>query len=108
MQQIASIFIYIFIFFCFDFTIINIINGIIIIYIDKIFVIGGSSIYNLCLENTKYFNQIDKIHLSVIYQKYNCDTFINLKQILKLHKHYDINDVKFYKEFINLTYYLRN
>jgi dihydrofolate reductase len=77
------------------------------IYIDKVFVIGGSSLYNLCLNNDKYFNQIDKIHLSVIYKKYNCDTFINLKQILKLHKYYNINDVKFYKEFINLTYYLR-
>ena len=78
------------------------------IYIDKVFVIGGSSLYNLCLNNVKYFNQIDKIHLSIIYQKYICDTFINLKQILKHHKYYDINNVKFYKEFINLTYNLRN
>ena len=78
------------------------------IYIDKVFVIGGSTIYNLCLNNPIYYNQIDKIHLSVIYQKYKCDTFINLKQILKLNKYYNINDVKFYKEFINLTYYLRN
>lgn len=78
------------------------------IYIDKVFVIGGSSLYNLCLNNDKYFNQIYKIHLSIIYQKYNCDTFINLKKILKLHKYYNINDVKFNKEFINLTYNLRN
>lgn len=78
------------------------------VYIDKVFIIGGSSLYNLCLNNAKYFNQIDKIHLSVIYKKYKCDTYINLKQILKLQKYYDINNVKFYKEFINLTYYLRN
>jgi dihydrofolate reductase len=78
------------------------------VYIDKVFIIGGSSLYNLCLNNAKYFNQIDKIHLSVIYQKYKCDTYINLKQILKLHKYYDINNVRFYKEFINLTYNLRN
>jgi dihydrofolate reductase len=78
------------------------------VYIDKVFIIGGSSLYNLCLNNAKYFNQIDKIHLSVIYQKYICDTYINLKQILKLHKYYDINNVRFYKEFINLTYNLRN
>ena len=78
------------------------------IYIDKVFVIGGGSIYNLCLNNEKYYNQIDKIHLSVIYKKYKCDTYINLKQILKLYKYYNINDVKFCKEFINLTYYLRN
>ena len=78
------------------------------IYIDKVFIIGGSSIYNLCLNNPKYFNQIDKIYLSIIYEKYKCDTFINLKKILKLHKYYNIYDVKFHKEFINLTYYLRN
>jgi dihydrofolate reductase len=78
------------------------------IYIDKVFVIGGSSLYNLCLNNPTYFNKIDKIHLSIVYEKYKCDTFINLKQILKLHKYYDINKVKFHKEFINLTYYLRN
>jgi len=78
------------------------------VYIDKVFIIGGSSLYNLCLNNAKYFNQIDKIHLSVIYKKYKCDTYINLKQILKLQKYYDINNVRFYKEFINLTYYLRN
>jgi len=78
------------------------------IYVDKVFIIGGKSLYNLCLNNEKYFNQIDKIHLSIIYNKYQCDTFVNLKQILKLHKYYDINKVKFYKEFINLTYNLRN
>lgn len=78
------------------------------IYIDKVFIIGGSSLYNLCLNNPTYFNQIDKIHLSIIYHKYKCDTFINLKKILKLRKFYNINDVKFNKEFINLTYYLRN
>jgi len=78
------------------------------IYIEKVFVIGGKSLYNLCLNDVKYFNQIDKIHLSVIYHNYKCDTYVNLKQILSLHKHYDINDVKFHKEFINLTYKLRN
>jgi dihydrofolate reductase len=78
------------------------------IYIDKVYVIGGKSLYYLCLNNKKYFNQIDKIHLSIIYHNYNCDTFINLKQILKLHKYYDFNEVKFYKDFINLTYNLRN
>lgn len=77
------------------------------VYIDKVFIIGGSSLYNLCLNNEKYFNQIDKIYLSIIYQNYKCDTFINLKKILKLHKYYDINDVKFHKGFINLTYYLK-
>lgn len=78
------------------------------IYIDKVFVIGGKSVYNMCLNNIKYYNLIDKIHLSIIYHNYKCDTFINLKQILKLYKYYDINDIKFYKDFINLTYYLRN
>lgn len=78
------------------------------IYIDKVFIIGGSSLYNLCLNNEKYYNQIDKIHLSIVYKKYKCDRFINLKQILKHYNNYNINDVKFYKEFINLTYYLRN
>lgn len=78
------------------------------IYIDKVFVIGGKSLYDLCLNNEKYFNYIDKIHLSIIYENYKCDTFINLKEILKLHKFYNINDVKFYKDFINLTYHLKN
>lgn len=77
------------------------------IYIDKVFVIGGKSLYDLCLNNEKYFNNIDKIHLSLIYKKYECDTYINIKNILKLHKFYNINDVRFYKNFINLTYHLK-
>jgi dihydrofolate reductase len=78
------------------------------LYIDKVFIVGGKSLYNLCLNNDKYFNQIEKIHLSLIYQDYKCDTFINLKKILKNYKSVDINQIKFYKEFIKLTYNLRN
>ena len=72
------------------------------IYIDKVFVIGGKSLYDLCLNNDKYFKRINKIYLSVVYKNYHCDTFINLKELLRKNRNYDINTVLFRKEFIHL------
>jgi len=51
--------------------------------INKVFVIGGKSIYDLCLEDTKLYNNIENIYLSVVYKRYLCDIFIDLKKILK-------------------------
>jgi len=72
------------------------------IYINKVFVIGGKSLYNLCLNNEKYSKNIDYIHLSIIKEKKNCDTFVNLKQILSKFKNYDINDIIFHSNFMYL------
>jgi len=72
--------------------------------INKVFVIGGKSIYDLCLNNEKYLNMIDCLYLSIIKDNYKCDTFINLKKILKTFKKYDINDVIFNSKFIHIKY----
>lgn len=72
------------------------------ILIDKIFIIGGKSIYDLCLNDNRYKNKIDNIHLSIIKNKYNCDTFINLKQILNEFNKYDFNDIIFNSDFMYL------
>jgi len=72
--------------------------------INKVFVIGGKSIYDLCLNNEKYLNMIDFLYLSIIKDNYKCDTFINLKKILKTFKKYDINDVIFNSKFIHIKY----
>jgi dihydrofolate reductase len=52
------------------------------IIINKIFVIGGKSIYDLCLNNEKYLKNIENVYLSIIYKYYTCNIFINLKKIL--------------------------
>lgn len=72
------------------------------IYIDKVFVIGGKSIYDLCLNNEEFLNKIDYIHLSIIKEKKKCDTFINLKSILKKFRNYNINDIVFNSNFMYL------
>jgi dihydrofolate reductase len=72
------------------------------ILIDKIFIIGGKSIYDLCLNDNRYKNKINNIHLSIIKNKYNCDTFINLKQILNEFKKYKLKDISFNSDFMYL------
>lgn len=51
--------------------------------INKVFVIGGKSIYDECLNHDKFYNNIENIYLSVIYKYYTCNCFINLKYILQ-------------------------
>jgi len=72
--------------------------------INKVFIIGGKSIYDLCLNNDKYLNLLDSIHLSVIKDNHKCDTFINLKKILKTFKNYNINDIIFNSKFIHIKF----
>lgn len=53
--------------------------------IDKIWVIGGSKIYNQCFHHHK----LDKIYLTKISPKdenFKCDTFINLPELITLDK----------------------
>jgi dihydrofolate reductase len=50
--------------------------------INKVFVIGGKSIYDLCLNSEKYSRNIENIYLSIIYRYYYCNIFVNLKYIL--------------------------
>jgi dihydrofolate reductase len=62
--------------------------------VDKIFIIGGAQIYNEVLTN--YHTSIDKIYLSIIYDRvYKCDTFLDICKV------YNIFD--FDKENIHLT-----
>ena len=68
--------------------------------IDKIFIIGGKSLYDLCLNNEKYAKNIECIHLSIIKKKYKCDTFINFKNIINKYKNYNIYEIQFNIEFI--------
>ncbi len=70
------------------------------ISINDIFIIGGKSLYDLCLFNPNYSKFIKYIHLSIIPKKYICDTYIDLKNILKSYKNYNIYDITFHKEFI--------
>jgi dihydrofolate reductase len=68
--------------------------------INKVFIIGGKSIYDECFE--KYYNKIEHVYLSIIYKKYLCDTFINIKKILKDFKPI-FNDSIFDKDFLYIT-----
>jgi len=70
------------------------------VYVNKVFVIGGRSIYNLCLYNEKYYKYIDYIHLSIVKKKYKCDTFIDLKHIIRKYKNYNMFDVVFNSNFM--------
>jgi dihydrofolate reductase/thymidylate synthase len=69
-------------------------------YIDKVFIIGGKSLYDLCLKNEKYSKRIDYINLSIIKEKKKCDSYIDLKEILRKYKSYNIHDVIFNSNFI--------
>lgn len=71
------------------------------ININKVFVIGGKSIYDLCLNNEKYSNNIEYVYLSVIYNYYHCNIFINLKKILNNFKcNYDT--IIFHPQFLHM------
>jgi len=74
------------------------------IFINKIFVIGGKSLYDLCIDNEYYSNMIENIHLSILKDNYICDTYINLKKIINKFKNYDINDIIFNSNFIYIKY----
>lgn len=74
------------------------------ILINKIFVIGGKSLYDLCIDNEYYFNMIENVHLSIIKDKYICDTYINLKKIINKFKNYNINDIIFNSKFLHIKY----
>ena len=58
----------------------NIVNKLDII--DKVWVIGGSSIYEQCFKHHK----LDKIYLTRINYNFNCDTFIKLPLMKTLKK----------------------
>lgn len=69
--------------------------------IDKVFVIGGKSIYDMCIYNEKYSNNIECIYLSVIYKYYKCNVLINLKNILTNFTA-DINKIIFHPQFLHM------
>lgn len=74
------------------------------IYIDKVFVIGGKSLYDLCLNDDRYLKRIDNIHLSVIKNKYECDTFVDFKKIVRTFRNYNMNDIIFNSKFLYIKY----
>ena len=53
--------------------------------IESIFIIGGEQIYNIFFSN-KYAKYIDKIYLSIITKKYDCNKFVDLNNIFKNYK----------------------
>jgi len=67
--------------------------------IDKVFVIGGKSIYDLCLD--KYEDNIEYIYLSVIYKYFYCNKFINMKKILSNYEAINEN-VIFHPQFLHM------
>jgi dihydrofolate reductase len=71
------------------------------ININKVFVIGGKSIYDLCLNDDKYFLNIQEIYISVIYKYYTCNLFVNLKKILTLFK-CDYDSIIFHPQFLHM------
>jgi len=73
--------------------------------INEIYIIGGKSIYDLCLNNNKYLKMIKDVHLSLIKEKYLCDTYIDLKKITKYFKNYYINDIIFNPQFLYVRYH---
>ena len=84
--------------------------------IDKIFIIGGSKIYNEVIENCALYN-IVKIYLSVIFydkeSRLNYDTYVNIKTIFKKFNIYkDINysqhaENRLFASFICFPKYLK-
>ena len=71
------------------------------ININKVFVIGGKSIYDLCLNNDKYLKNIQEIYISIIYKYYSCNIFVNLKKILTLFK-CDYESIIFHPQFLHM------
>jgi dihydrofolate reductase len=67
--------------------------------IDKVFVIGGKSIYDLCLD--KYADNIEYIYLSVIYKYFYCNKFINIRNILSNYEAINEN-VIFHPQFLHM------
>lgn len=75
--------------------------------IKDVFVIGGKTIYESCLYNKKYSKDIQKIYLSVIYNNYESNVFIDLKYILKNY-YPNINTIRFNPQFLHLEMEQKN
>lgn len=71
-------------------------------HIEKVFIIGGEQLYNLCLQNL-ISHPLQEIHLSVLRKHYGCDRYINLKYILQ-HFQYNMKDIVFTDEFIYIKF----
>jgi dihydrofolate reductase len=69
--------------------------------INKVYVIGGKSIYDECINNSLFSNNIENIYLSIIYKYYTCNCFINLKYILQ-NFFCNINTVLFNSQFLHM------
>ena len=74
------------------------------IHINKVFIIGGKSLFDLCLNDNNYLNKINTVHLSVVKNKYKCDTHINLKKIITTFKNYNMNEIIFNSKFLYIKY----
>ena len=71
-------------------------------HIEKVFVIGGEQLYNLCLQNN-LIHSLQEIHLSILRKHYGCNRYINLKYILQ-HFQYNMKDIVFTDEFIYIKF----
>lgn len=72
--------------------------------IERVFIIGGSVLFNYILYDNYYNKYIENIYISLIYKNYLCDRFIDIKYILKNFK-ITFRDVYFHPEFMYLIAY---
>lgn len=67
--------------------------------LGKAFVVGGASIYKIFFD----MDVITQIHLSFVYQNYECDTFFDISDIL-LKKKVDISKILAFNDFCYLRF----
>ena len=66
--------------------------------IENAFIIGGAQLYNEVLENQ--IHRINKIYLSIIYDKdYRCDRFVDSQKIYK-NFHFDKENIHFTEKYV--------
>lgn len=70
-------------------------------HIERIFIIGGTSLYNIFLESSSYFNMVDCIYMSVMFydKSYIVNKFINMNSIFQ--NFTIIKDVAYHNEAKN-------
>jgi dihydrofolate reductase/thymidylate synthase len=70
--------------------------------IENTFIIGGADIINQCLNKSTLHLKLDKIYLTLIRGYYECDKFIEIKNILKNY-YINTNNIKFRNKYISLV-----
>ena len=69
--------------------------------IHKKFIIGGSQLYNTFLDN----NKVNTVHLTILKDSYQCDTFFDLN---KVYNNFKITYIGPKENYVNLIFHNRN